>query len=111
MYGHIKQMAEAEKRGVEAAGGSVDLYQYVCGHTCQLGSQLTAFLRLPETLPGDVLEKMHAPPKDPNVQTLHDPKTLLEYDAFLFGIPTRYGNFPGQWKVRKATAYSAKSAA
>lgn len=29
MYGHIKQLAEAEKRGVEAAGGTVDVYQYV----------------------------------------------------------------------------------
>ena len=45
---------------------------------------------------------MHAPPKDPNVQTLDDPKKLLEYDAFLFGIPTRYGNFPAQWKVSKS---------
>ena len=53
---------------------------------------------------------MHAPPKDPNIKTLDDPKKLLEYDAFLFGIPTRYGNFPAQWKVRKATAYNAKSA-
>jgi len=27
MYGHIKQLAEAEKRGIEAAGGTADLYQ------------------------------------------------------------------------------------
>ena len=101
MYGHIKQMAEAEKRGIEAAGGSVDVYQYVCGHACQLGSQLTAFLRLPETPPEEVLTKMQAPPKDSNIPTLHDPHKLLEYDAFLFGIPTRYGNFPAQWKVRR----------
>ena len=26
-------------------------------------------------------------------------ETLKEYDAFLFGIPTRYGNMPAQWKV------------
>jgi NAD(P)H dehydrogenase (quinone) len=24
---------------------------------------------------------------------------LEEYDAFLFGIPTRFGNFPVQWKA------------
>lgn len=24
---------------------------------------------------------------------------LKSYDAFLFGIPTRYGNFPAQWKA------------
>lgn len=27
MYGHIKTLAEAEKKGIEAAGGTVDLYQ------------------------------------------------------------------------------------
>lgn len=81
LYGHIKQLAEAEKKGIEDAGGSADLYQ------------------LPETLDQDVLTKMHAPPKDPNVKTLDDPSVLESYDAFLFGIPTRYGNFPAQWKT------------
>ena len=27
MYGHIKQIAEAEKRGIEKAGGTADVYQ------------------------------------------------------------------------------------
>jgi len=27
MYGHIKQLAEAGKAGIEAAGGKVDIYQ------------------------------------------------------------------------------------
>jgi hypothetical protein len=27
MYGHVKTLAEAEKKGVEAAGGTADLYQ------------------------------------------------------------------------------------
>lgn len=27
MYGHIEKLAEAEKRGIEKAGGTVDLYQ------------------------------------------------------------------------------------
>lgn len=43
---------------------------------------------------------MHAPPKTDAHQVLSDPSTLTEYDAFLLGIPTRYGNFPAQWKVR-----------
>ena len=40
---------------------------------------------------------MHAPPKPdyPVIQANDLPK----FDAFLFGIPTRYGNFPAQWKV------------
>lgn len=29
MYGHIVKLAEAEKKGIEAAGGKVDVYQYV----------------------------------------------------------------------------------
>lgn len=42
---------------------------------------------------------MHAPAKPTDVKTLSDPATLAEYDAFLLGIPTRYGNFPAQWKA------------
>jgi NAD(P)H dehydrogenase (quinone) len=79
MYGHIRTLALAVKAGIEKAGGQADLYQ------------------IQETLPQEVLTKMYAPPKsnDPIV-TL---ETLTKYDAFLFGIPTRYGNFPAQWKA------------
>lgn len=40
---------------------------------------------------------MYVPPKPfyPEVT----PEKLLEYDGFLIGIPTRFGNFPAQWKV------------
>lgn len=55
--------------------------------------------RVPETLPTEVLEKMHAPAKDSSIATFDDPAKLEQYDAFLFGVPTRYGNFPGQWKA------------
>lgn len=27
MYGHVKTLADAEKKGIEAAGGQVDVYQ------------------------------------------------------------------------------------
>ncbi|KAH0565768.1 Minor allergen Cla h 7 [Trichoglossum hirsutum] len=82
MYGHINVLAEAVKAGIEAAGGSADRYQVA------------------ETLPEEVLKKMHAPPK-PDIPTITpaDVTTLLKYDAFLFGIPTRYGNMPAQWKA------------
>lgn len=40
---------------------------------------------------------MHAPPK-PDYPIIK-PADLTNYDAFLFGVPTRYGNFPAQWKV------------
>lgn len=54
--------------------------------------------RVPETLPENVLALMHAPAKpDYPIAT---PTTLTEYDGFLFGIPTRYGSMPAQFKVR-----------
>ncbi|OCL01805.1 benzoquinone reductase [Glonium stellatum] len=81
MYGHIQKLAEAEKKGIEAAGGSCTLYQ------------------IPETLPQEILSKMHAPPKPNSIKVLDNPADLEQYDAFLFGIPTRYGNFPAQWKA------------
>jgi len=81
MYGHIKQLAEAEKAGIERAGGTADL------------------LQIAETLPQEVLDKMHAPPKPTDVRVIEDPSELVAYDAFLLGIPTRYGNFPTQWKA------------
>ncbi|RMY01012.1 hypothetical protein D0868_08711 [Hortaea werneckii] len=80
-WGHIKTIAQKEAEGIKSAGGTCDLYQ------------------IPETLPEEVLTKMHAPPKDSSIPTLEDPATLEQYDAFLLGIPTRYGNFPAQWKA------------
>ena len=79
MYGHIAKLAEAEKAGIESTGGKAIIYQ------------------IPETLPQEVLDMMHAPPK-PNYP-IASPDTLKEFSAFLFGIPTRYGNFPAQWKA------------
>ncbi|KIJ35257.1 benzoquinone reductase [Sphaerobolus stellatus SS14] len=78
-YGHIATLAEAEKKGIEEAGGSATIYQ------------------IPETLSEEVLKKLWAPAKPdyPVIQV----SQLPEFDAFLFGIPTRYGNFPAQWKT------------
>ncbi|KAF2968101.1 hypothetical protein GQX73_g5494 [Xylaria multiplex] len=81
MYGHIAKLAEAEKAGIEKAGGTVDVYQ------------------IPETLSSEVLAKMHAPGQSADIPLLNDPSVLEGYDAFLFGIPTRYGTFPAQWKT------------
>jgi len=79
MYGHIGKLAEAEKAGIEEAGGTADVYQ------------------IPETLPEDVLGKMHAPGPSKDVPFI-TPDIMKEYDAFLFGIPTRYGSYSAQWK-------------
>ncbi|THH27771.1 hypothetical protein EUX98_g6419 [Antrodiella citrinella] len=79
MYGHIAKVAESVKAGVVEAGGSADIYQ------------------IPETLSKEVLTALGAPAK-PNYPII-SPDDLPKYDAFLFGIPTRFGNFPGQWKA------------
>jgi NAD(P)H dehydrogenase (quinone) len=42
---------------------------------------------------------MHAPPKPTDIPVLEDPAVLEQYDGFLLGVPTRYGNFPAQWKT------------
>ncbi|KAH8661829.1 quinone oxidoreductase [Ilyonectria robusta] len=81
MYGHIKTLVDAEKKGIEKAGGTADVFQ------------------IPETLSDEVLAKMYAPPKPTDIPMLEDPSVLEGYDAFLLGIPTRYGNFPAQWKT------------
>ena len=41
---------------------------------------------------------MHAPGQNESIPFI-TPDKLKEYDAFLLGIPTRYGNFPAQWKT------------
>lgn len=41
---------------------------------------------------------MHAPPKSTDIPLL-EPTKLAEYDGFLMGIPTRYGNYPAQLKA------------
>ncbi|KAI9866549.1 MAG: Minor allergen Alt a 7 [Trichoglossum hirsutum] len=79
MYGHIDALADAAKAGIEASGGSADRYQVA------------------ETLSEEILGKMYAPPK-PDIPII-TPSKLAEYDAFLLGIPTRYGNMPAQWKT------------
>ena len=79
MYGHIAKMAESVKAGVESAGGNATIFQ------------------VPETLPENVLKLMHAPAKPDYPIASND--TLTEYDAFMFGIPTRFGNFPAQFKA------------
>ncbi|EDO18808.1 hypothetical protein Kpol_1028p84 [Vanderwaltozyma polyspora DSM 70294] len=80
MYGHVDTLARKIKEGIESAGGKVDLF------------------RVEETLPPAVLEKMHAVPRDETIPII-DNETLVKYDAFLLGIPTRYGNCSAQWSA------------
>ncbi|KAF8999863.1 NADH-quinone oxidoreductase [Cyathus striatus] len=79
MYGHITKMAESVSAGVASAGGKADI------------------LQVPETLSPEVLKLLRAPPKPdyPHVTT----ENITNYDAFLMGVPTRYGSMPAQWKT------------
>jgi len=72
-------MADAEAEGVRAAGFEVDMYQYAPQSICPINA-----IRVPETLPEEVLKKMYAAPK-PDIPVA-SPDTLTQYDAFLFGI-------------------------
>ncbi|KAG8769675.1 hypothetical protein FRC15_004448 [Serendipita sp. 397] len=72
-------VAEAVKKGIEEAGGTATI------------------LQVPETLPTEVLEKMHAPPK-PEYPIIA-PADLIDYDAYVLGIATRFGGWPAQFKA------------
>lgn len=79
MYGHIRTLANSIKAGIEAAGAEAVL------------------LQVPETLPEEVLAKMHAPPKNEDaIAHAHD---LPNYDGFVFGFPTRFGMMAAQFKA------------
>ena len=92
------ELARAEQRGVQSVPGvSAQIYQV------QLGEQLSwlsaaalilppyqSVLQVPETLPPEVLQKMHSPPKPWNDIPIADAHSLPLADGFLLGTPTRY---------------------
>lgn len=79
MYGHIETMAEAVAAG--AAGVP--------------GVEVT-LKRVPETMPEDVARKAGA--KLDQKAEVADPQELADYDAILFGTPTRFGNMSAQMR-------------
>ena len=54
-------------------------------------------LQVAETLPTEVLGKMHAPPKAD--YPIVDPHTINQADGFVFGFPTRFGMPAAQFKA------------
>lgn len=80
MYGHNLAMAKAVVEGAQAAGATADLR------------------RIPETLPTEVLAKMHAVDAQKafaNVP-LASVDELVNYDAIIVASPTRFGSVPAQ---------------
>jgi len=79
MYGHIESMAKAVTEGA----GSVD------------GVEVT-LKRVPELMPEEVARKAGAKLDQPaSIATVAE---LADYDAIIFGVPTRFGNMCAQMR-------------
>ena len=77
-YGHIERMSEAVAEGVREAGAEA------------------VVKRVPETVPEDVAKKSgYKLDQKAPIATVAE---LANYDAVIFGTPTRFGNMAGQMK-------------
>ena len=77
-YGHIEQMAYAAAEGLREAGAEA------------------VVKRVPELVPAEVAQKSHFKVDQPApIATVAE---LPDYDAIIFGTPTRYGNMAAQMK-------------
>lgn len=78
-YGHIETMAKAVVEGVlQVPGVQVDLKRVV------------------EIVPKEIAEKAHF--KLDQAAEIAEPADLVNYDAIIFGAPTRFGNMPAQMR-------------
>lgn len=78
-WGHIETMADAVAKGASSVEGT----------------QVT-IKRVPELMPDAVIEKMGA--KTDQKAEIADPAELADYDAIIFGTPTRFGNMAAQMR-------------
>ena len=77
-WGHIEQMAYAAAEGAREAGAEV------------------VVKRVPELVPSHIAEQAHYKLDQPaSIATVDE---LHEYDAIIFGTPTRFGNMTAQMK-------------
>lgn len=79
MYGHVEVLAHAVAEGARSVDGTEVVLK-----------------RVPETLPEDVARKHGA--KWEQEAPIASPKELDQYDAILFGTPTRFGNMAAQMR-------------
>ncbi len=77
-WGHLETMAEAVAAGAKEAGAEV------------------VVKRVPETMPAETLSAIHA--KTDQAAPVATPGELADYDAIIFGTPTRFGNMCGQMR-------------
>ena len=82
-YGHVHKMAEAIAEGVR-----------------EIAAAEAILRRVPETLPGEVLEKMGAVEAQQSMSNVPicTVEELASADAIIFGTPTRFGNMCGQMR-------------
>ncbi|HEV7439694.1 MAG TPA: NAD(P)H:quinone oxidoreductase [Methylobacterium sp.] len=77
-WGHVEQMAQAVAEGARETGAEVSVK------------------RVPELVPDEVAKQFHY--KLDQQAPIADPSELGDYDAIIFGTPTRYGNMAAQMK-------------
>lgn len=77
-WGHMEAMANAAAEGARAAGAEVTVK------------------RVPELVPESVAKSAHY--KLDQAAPIAEPGELADYDAVIFGVPTRFGNMPAQMK-------------
>jgi len=80
MYGHIEQMSQAIAEGARGVAGSE-----------------VTIKRVPETMSADAAKAMGA--KMDQQAAVATPEELGDYDAIIFGTPTRFGNMAGQMRT------------
>ena len=78
-YGHVERMAQAEAEGAREVAGTEVVVK-----------------RVPELMPEDVARKAGVKLDQP--APIAEPRELADYDAILFGTPTRYGNMAAQMR-------------
>jgi NAD(P)H dehydrogenase (quinone) len=78
-YGHLEKMAEAVAEGVRAVAGTE-----------------VTIKRVPELVPEDVAKK--AGHKTDQKAPIAKPDEIADYDAVIFGAPTRFGNMAAQMR-------------
>lgn len=79
MYGHIEQMAEAIAEGAKRVEGIEVVVK-----------------RVPETIPEEAAKRIGV--KLHQKAPVAEPAELVDYDAIIFGSPTRFGNMAAQMK-------------
>ena len=78
-WGHVERMAQEIAAGARAVAGTA-----------------VTLKRVPESMPPETAAAIHA--KTDQAAPIADPDELADYDAIIFGTPTRFGNMCGQMR-------------